>query len=119
MKCIWMIASALCMAALAFGQNGRLESAKQLQTTCSTAMKVFDEAAEITPLTQDAAEYGKCIGYVEGVLDSLKDLKRVGEDGKTYTFHLNGDLLSVKDAALLFLEFMKTDNKYDSDGSAA
>ena len=101
----------------AFGQTHQLESAKALQTTCTTAMKVFDEKAAAS--TQDAVAYGKCLGYVEAVVDSMRSLNQTGKDGRNYNFHLHGDGLSVKDAIVCFLEFMKTDNEYDHDSSAA
>lgn len=80
-------------------------------------MKVFD--AEGAASAQDAAQYGKCLGYVEGLLDSMRILKQTGNDGRPSDFHLHGGGFVVKDAVVFFLDFMKTDKKYDHNGSAA
>ena len=64
-------------------------------------------------------EFGKCIGYLEGVLDSMRVLSRTDGDGKSAKFHLHGEGFVIKDAVVFFLDFMKTDKEYDHDGSAA
>jgi hypothetical protein len=94
-----------------------MESAKELESACTAAVKVFE--ADGAASAQDAAQYGKCLGYVEGVLDSMRILKQTGSDGRPYDFHLHGDGFAVKDAVVFFLDFMKTDKKYDHNGSAA
>jgi hypothetical protein len=114
----YLILIALCFwGMLAVGQNQQLESAKDLQTACTTAMNVFEKEGAASP--QDAAQYGKCLGYVEGVLDSMRVLTQTGKDGKAYTFHLHGEGFAVKDAVAFFLDFMKTDKEDDHDGPAA
>ena len=100
----------------AFGQPRQLMTAKELQTACATGMKVFEAQGEAS--TEDAAEYGKCLGYFEGVLDSMRLLVEADEHGKIYKFHLHGDGLAVKDAIKFFLAFMKEDKEYDHNGPA-
>jgi hypothetical protein len=82
-------------------------------------LRVFEHAADTTPSTQESTAYGECIGYVEGVLDSMRTLKQTGTGGKTYRFHLHGDRLTVKDAVVMFLDFMKRDSTSDENGPAA
>lgn len=101
----------------AFGQSRQLMTAKELQTACTTGMKVFEAQGEAS--TEDAAEYGKCLGYIEGVLDSLRFLVETDQHGKAYKFHLHGDGLALKDAIAFFLAFTKEDKEYDHNGPAA
>jgi len=77
------LATVVLTSIFAFGQAPPLKSAKELQATCTTALKVFEHADDTTPPTNDAAAYGKCIGYVEAVLDSMRSLTQTGIDGKT------------------------------------
>jgi hypothetical protein len=113
-----LIVVAFCfLATIALGQTRQMESAKELERSCTAAVKVFD--ADGAASAQDAVEYGKCLGYVEGVLDSMRILKQTANDGRPYDFHLHGDGFVVKDAVVFFLDFMKTDKKYDHNGSAA
>lgn len=113
-----LIAIWVCLwSTLALGQSRPLETAKDLQTACTAAMNVFEKDGVAS--AQDAAQYGKCLGYVEGVLDSMRTLSQTGKDGKPYNFHLHGDGYVVKDAVVFFLDFMKNDKEYDHDGPAA
>ena len=112
------IVIALCFCGtLTFGQTRQLESAKDLEATCTSAMNVF--AKEGAASSQDAAQYGKCLGYVEGVLDSMRILNQTDKQGKAYAFHLHGEGFAVKDAVAFFLDFMKTDKEHDHNGPAA
>jgi hypothetical protein len=113
-----ILATVILTSILAFGQTPPLQSAKELQATCATALKVFEHADDTTPSTNEAAAYGKCIGYVGAVLDSMRTLKQTGTDGKTYRFHLRGDGFTVKDAIVFFLDFLKKDNDSDQNGPA-
>jgi hypothetical protein len=98
------LATVVLTSIFGFGQSPPLESAKELQATCTTALKVLEHADDTTPSTNDAAAYGKCTGYVEAVLDSMRILKQTGTDGKTYKFHLRGDGFTIKDAVVFFFE---------------
>ena len=112
-----LILLAICLCgALASAQTPPLESAKELEKTCTTGLRVFEHEAGTT---QDAVEFGKCIGYVEGVLDSMRVLSRTDKDGKIAMFHLHGEAFVLKDAVVFFVDFMKTDKEYDHDGPAA
>ncbi len=113
------LAILLLTSASAFGKTAPLKSAKELETTCTTAMSVFEHANDTAPLTQEASAYGQCIGYVEAVLDSMRSLKQIGNDGKTYKFHLHGDGFTTEDAIVFFLDFCKKNNKSDQNGPAA
>jgi hypothetical protein len=113
------LATVVLTSILAFGKTPPLQSAKELQATCTTALKVFEHADDTTLSSREAAAYGECVGYVEAVLDSMRSLKQTGTDGKTYRFHLHGDGFTVKDAVVFFLDFSKTDTETDQDSPAA
>jgi len=113
-----LIVLALCFCGtLALGQTRQLESAKDLEAACTSAMNVFERDGVAS--SQDAAQYGKCLGYIEGVVDSMRTLTQTGKDGKPYRFHLHGDGHVIKDVVVSFLDFMKTDKEDDHDGPAA
>ncbi len=112
-----LILAAVLQGTVLFGQSQQLVTAKELQTECTTGVRVFEAQGRAS--TEDAADYGKCLGYLEGMLDSMRILGESDQNGKAYKFHLKGEGLAVKDAITFFLTFIKEDREHDHDGPAA
>ena len=117
MKQALAIIAMLFIHTLAVGQSPPLESAKELQKACIDAMNVFENEGAAS--SQEAAQYGKCLGYVEGVLDSMRNLTQTSMDGSSVRFHLRGNGFVMKDAVVFFLDFVNKDKVSDRDGPAA